>query len=1197
MEDSTMSGRSGIVVKPYRRMDVYQSEEKKQPQTLFPVTDTQTDVLEDRVTSGNLDWLKNSSYKPESQEEKQRHDLPAPVSPEVSDVYQEHSPLGHTESKRQKTADVRSDTSREDNDQRDVVVKRHRKKIKKEKHKHKSKKHKRHRSRSRSRSPAPRYSNVTEKQRKLFQNSDKVFIDEIPGLEAEDAYRIDRKSNKNNYIYGSVVDRHVAKFKRHVNVCLAADDHPTVSLREEKDPGSRVKTHNRYYNKENRKLLRSAPQAVLITNKDSLSDGEMRKEFISVSNTKSVSQVQEENQLKVDIRDQLLDRKSLAYIQGSGVILSEPEDNPIQKSYLWQKNADYNKRLRENPKDVELWIEFVNFQDRFLYEDLSDEKSTLVSMNVKKLPKQVVYEKKIMILKKAMEVNSSCVSLKLRYLELCQSHLEATEVNKELESLLFVYPTDIALWRRYLLYNQSHLASFSVTRVCKLYSTCIQKLIGYQEGSVFSRGSTEGLDRDMLDLFVQYCCFLRQAGHMEKAVGCFQALIEFNLFCPPSLESSHHQDKQNVFESFWDSGISRVGENNARGWKYWSEHPEDLPSSAALTLDTDIEQEEQDLLARNDPKWKMWLNMERLRESVHWLPWRPDVSKDETEEDCQDVERLVLFDDISSVLFTLPTWLHFEIVLQFLLFLWVDMSNDFMVSSVRSTDCQCNLDRVSQILNRNLIPECHGISKSPLLKTYVSSLLEQMVTYFDNDLNSYTVLTAVRLRFFKQCIGDNSSCLKQLKKFGKSLLKEPRNRTNLYVWSEYTALLWEVGGALEARPVVEAALSMHSGSGLGVEVDPGTRCGLVRLHRILTEIILKFPSGDLPVCGERIQNEESEKSAEEARWGLQCFVKGKSIKDPRLSENQLICSLTMKKMMTLLEGYVENLKRDVHGNSGKCVLTLQHFCEFTRCCVLYAWLSQKDMLKESIGIADLALSKVHLLLPDNQSSSPDIQQPRCEPQASNCLRVLEELHKIKVRMVVCHMSTLSAPLSCLRSAINAALSDFPSSPHFLWLFTQTELKMNVSGQLDRFFTHRLKEGAQPILLLIAVLSQVQKLRDLEEQMRKDNLCKDGEDVKISETSMIHRIRAYCDVGRDSILVQNCPLLWRLCLHTEMKYGKRERAKGMFYQALQHCPWAKMLYLDGVALFDEENLLSVTDLIMEKELRLQIPLEEVDILLE
>lgn len=81
------------------------------------------------------------------------------------------------------------------------------------------------------------------------------------------------------------------------------------------------------------------------------------------------------------------------------------------------------------------------------------------------------------------------------------------------------------------------------------------------------------------DVFVQYCHFLLQAGFTEKTVASFQALLEFNLFFPPSLEKASHSDCIAVFESFWDSGVGRFGEPGAQGWKYWVEKKQ-------TTLDT-----------------------------------------------------------------------------------------------------------------------------------------------------------------------------------------------------------------------------------------------------------------------------------------------------------------------------------------------------------------------------------------------------------------------------------------------------------------------------------------------------------------------------------------------------------------------------------------------------------------------------------
>lgn len=111
-----------------------------------------------------------------------------------------------------------------------------------------------------------------------------------------------------------------------------------------------------------------------------------------------------------------------------------------------------------------------------------------------------------------------------------------------------------------------------------------------------------------------------------------------------------------------------------------------------------------------------------------------------------------------------------------------------------------------------------------------------------------------------------------------------------------------------------------------------------------------------------------------------------------------------------------------------------------------------------------------------------------------------------------------------------------------------------------------------------------------------------------------------------------PVFWRL-LSTyvtllQLSEGMVDKAKGIFYKALQHIPWVKVswhsvlatspfdcscetliplilsplcfhiqgLFLDGVKLFPEQ-MQEFVDLMTEKELRLRLPLEELDILLE
>lgn len=69
-----------------------------------------------------------------------------------------------------------------------------------------------------------------------------------------------------------------------------------------------------------------------------------------------------------------------------------------------------------------------------------------------------------------------------------------------------------------------------------------------------------------LGIFSQLCFILKSCGYIEKAIGLYQAFIEFNLFCNESLENLAVNERIVCFEPFWDSGAERIGEKNAIGW-------------------------------------------------------------------------------------------------------------------------------------------------------------------------------------------------------------------------------------------------------------------------------------------------------------------------------------------------------------------------------------------------------------------------------------------------------------------------------------------------------------------------------------------------------------------------------------------------------------------------------------------------------
>ena len=85
-----------------------------------------------------------------------------------------------------------------------------------------------------------------------------------------------------------------------------------------------------------------------------------------------------------------------------------------------------------------------------------------------------------------------------------------------------------------------------------------------------------------VDIFVQLCHILRQAGHTERAISLFQAAVELNLNYPPSLSTMKLKERLEFLEAFWDSGAPRVGEEGARGWSYWIDHKDEEQGTKPL---------------------------------------------------------------------------------------------------------------------------------------------------------------------------------------------------------------------------------------------------------------------------------------------------------------------------------------------------------------------------------------------------------------------------------------------------------------------------------------------------------------------------------------------------------------------------------------------------------------------------------------
>lgn len=136
------------------------------------------------------------------------------------------------------------------------------------------------------------------------------------------------------------------------------------------------------------------------------------------------------------------------------------------------------------------------------------------------------------------------------------------------------------------------------------------------------------------------------------------------------------QDWFILFEQFWDSSLSRVGEFSPITWSQFRaltvsgdvsalQAPKDARNTELFDQDKLIDETESQVLERllqktddedseKDKKSQIWLHYERLRQSLYWLPASAGAPTGVSMEDIEDLERVVLSDeDVKPWLFRL----------------------------------------------------------------------------------------------------------------------------------------------------------------------------------------------------------------------------------------------------------------------------------------------------------------------------------------------------------------------------------------------------------------------------------------------------------------------------------------------------------------------------------------------------------------
>ncbi|MCI4383036.1 hypothetical protein PGIGA_G00021890 [Pangasianodon gigas] len=349
----------------------------------------------------------------------------------------------HTHSSEQK--------SDEDDDEDDTRSKKRRKKEKKRKRKKQKKRSRDDSENSDSNTVYPsdllnRELEASQRQEDLVNVGGVLWLDDLqcPG---EKLFYMDRKSDPANWEYKSLYRAHIARYKRKGSSALGLDSRTQGVLWEDSAPDRKrkEKRDERYFSPSNRRFLSSETPPTLSAPPTDSTLSTDPASFIPLPPCKEEPDSAPQtgtstNPLRV------YDLATSLWLEGKGQPEVKDQVQPPPSNMLMAQVEEFNRKLRENPTDVNMWLDFIQFQDE-VGGSLSGQGAE---------SERALWDRKLSVVERALQLNPGSVELKLHRLRLGRGLWDSTTQLKEWKKVVFIHPNSAPLWRSYILFTQSH---------------------------------------------------------------------------------------------------------------------------------------------------------------------------------------------------------------------------------------------------------------------------------------------------------------------------------------------------------------------------------------------------------------------------------------------------------------------------------------------------------------------------------------------------------------------------------------------------------------------------------------------------------------------------------------------------------------------------------------------------------------------
>ncbi|XKL68828.1 hypothetical protein PGB90_006597 [Kerria lacca] len=790
---------------------------------------------------------------------------------------------------------------------------------------------------------------------------------------------------------------------------------------------------------------------------------------------------------------------------------------------LTEKTASYNRQLTEDPHNEELWLEFVNFQDKKIEFEKRYRKMKNDSQNTE--------ERKLSILDKALSHNPLSESLLYCKFDVMCKLYDPDKLSNEIFSALRQDFGNTNLWIRYINITQSTLSRCRVSEVISLYAKAMEKINFMQKYGILAT------ELQLLELFTFSAFFLRQCGLWEQLCTLIRLNLQLNI---STSEVENYKVK-------------------------------------VLIPDEKIKELEDEILCSGLPICSLWLRLEKIRQRVHWYPVLDD--------ECEDPQRIVLPTDVSDLIRPISTNslnLRITIITMYLLKVPLMPLRDVVYRSLALNTIPWHLDSAEILLSAFCsmgITEGRSVNHEESIITCLKDLVSYP-QYFNDELgqleyleflqnmfkkisqnlplNLETIIIVWWLRFERTLLIAGKQPVfrkKRLKSSVKDLLKEERHRNNLSLFIEYALLERELNkNDFSCIKILETALLMYPLKKSMFHTST-IKNSLTHLYRVLVEILLfggnkekcvrLLISMALSVPENEIKiNKDSIKTA---------LIKFQKITDDEMSQDYFLDDFEL-----------------VH-------IEPQFFVEWVYCQAWFLYLTES--VSSTVSFLDEIISKLPYYVEDKQ--------------ITRNVYFRELITEIKIIIMHFHCNTNKCAFGILNNHLKQAISEFPNNMCFLCTLCDLETKLNFVSPWWKIEKCLRSNDSQLAKLIMILLCRRRLIFYEKARIASIEILNKGGPVCVpsgfnNRMKALLRKLVYDDSSRQ------CPLIWMIYLQYCMQYETEVKCKDVFFMAIENCPWIKTLYMEGAhALPDQVS--QIQDLMIEKEMRIHITQDEIEIL--